>query len=137
MWADRHFNQSIAAHTGPVLVLQAKNNLLISGGEDGLLITWDGSFKQLSVTDLKLNPGINPCIRAVDINKIGCYIIGTKGSEILKLQKGEVSVLMHGHFSGELWGLCVSPNGTKFCYMWRGPDGASVDAEFAIVNSNL
>ncbi len=115
IWSDRHFSQSIAAHTGVVFVLQAKNNLLISGGEDGLLITWDSNFKQLSVTDLKkLNKTVNPCIRAVDLNKVGCYIIGTRSSEILKLQQGELSVLMHGHYSGELWGLCVSPNGTKF-----------------------
>eukprot|EP01022_Parablepharisma_sp_SALTPOND_P009431 TRINITY_DN1391_c0_g1_i1.p1 TRINITY_DN1391_c0_g1~~TRINITY_DN1391_c0_g1_i1.p1 ORF type:complete len:2151 (-),score=139.11 TRINITY_DN1391_c0_g1_i1:21-6473(-) len=114
VWNGRNCTQVISAHTKEVFVLQAKNNLLFSGSADGLLITWDSTFNQLSVLDMHTIDGVDPCIRAVDINKTGWYIIGTKGSEIVLHQKDKTTVLMHGHYSGELWGLCVSPNGTKF-----------------------
>jgi len=114
IWSDRTATKAIAAHTKEVYVLQAKNNLLISGGADGLLITWDSEFKQINTIDLHNITGVDPCIRAVDINKIGTYIVGTRQSQIVRFQKDKYDILMNGHYTEELWGLCVSPNGTKF-----------------------
>lgn len=116
VWTERTSTEVISAHTKEIYVLQAKNNLLISGGADGLVIIWDSSFAQVHTFNMAdVKDVINPCVRAVDVNKLGCMIIGTLGSEIIKhYNTGEATILMHGHYQEELWGLCVSPNGTRF-----------------------
>ena len=115
VWTDRTSTQVISAHKKEIYVLQAKNNLLVSGSADGFVITWDSNFNQISTFDMStIRNLISPCVRAVDINKLGCMIIGTLASEIVRYHNGEATVLMHGHYQEELWGLCVSPNGTRF-----------------------
>ena len=41
-------------------------------------------------------------------------LVGTRGSEIIEFVNGKSTILMHGHFEGELWGLAISPNSTIY-----------------------
>ena len=48
------------------------------------------------------------------MNSAGSFIIGTQHSEIIKIQQSNKVILMQGHYSGQLWGLCVSPKQELF-----------------------
>lgn len=114
IWEKNKVLQWIPAHQGPIFVLLAKNNILLSGGKDGKLISWNSDFQQISCVNITGSYSKNPSIRAVDINNAGAILIGTNEAEILKIYHDAQTTLVHGHFFGELWGLCVAPNGTKF-----------------------
>ena len=103
------------AHNGLVLTLLAKSNQLISGGEDGIIKIWDSNFKNTGSEDLTGFTKLPPAIRALDMNSAGSFIIGTQHSEIIKIQQSNKVILMQGHYSGQLWGLCVSPKEELFC----------------------
>lgn len=114
VWSGRNAGKRIPAHKSQVWTLLAKGNSLVSGGQDGVVITWDQNFKQLAQVDLAKITKFDPGIRAMDINSLGVYVFGTKGAEIIKLNKTTPQVVMRGHSAGEVWGLCASPNATKF-----------------------
>lgn len=102
------------AHKGMVLTLLAKSNQLISGGEDGIIKVWDSNFNNTGSEDLTGFTKLPPTIRAFDMNSAGSFIIGTQHSEIIKIQQSNKVILMQGHYSGQLWGLCVSPKQELF-----------------------
>ena len=114
VWNTGNVEKRITAHKGQVWILMAKENGVISGGEDGKLIAWTNEFKQLSSIDLAKVTRLNPGVRALDVNNSGVYVIGTKASEIIRIYQKKSTVLIRGHFEGEIWGLCVSPIGEKF-----------------------
>lgn len=53
-------------------------------------------------------------MRSVCCNPQGDILVGTRGSEIIEIKGSKSAVLMKGHFSNELWGLCVHPNQGSF-----------------------
>jgi len=114
VWGGSSVSQKVPAHKSQVWVLYAKGNILISGGQDGLLIVWGQGFKQQSTIDLSKATKMDPGIRALDVSSTGAYIIGTKGAEIIRIQDKKSNVLIRGHYNGEVWGLAVSPNAQKF-----------------------
>ena len=115
IWSDRTVTRVLGAHKGMIFAMLSKNNVLITGGQDGLVITWDSSFKQISTIDLNAMTGSEGCIvRAVDINSAGAYLIGTGRAEIIKVQQKKYAVLVSGHYQGELWGLCAAPDKATF-----------------------
>lgn len=114
VWNETEVLKKIPAHKSQVWVLMTKGNGLVSGGQDGILIVWSNEFKQLSSIDISKFASLDPGIRAIDVNAEGAYAIGTKGAEIVMVQQVRTSILVHGHFNGQLWGLCVSPNADRF-----------------------
>lgn len=114
VWSDRTAARVLPAHKGILFAMLSKNNLLVTGGQDGMVVTWDSTFKQISTIDLNELVGSECAVRAVDVNSAGAYLIGTAGSEIVRVQQKKHSVLVTGHSSGELWGLCASPNSDRF-----------------------
>lgn len=114
VWNETEVQKKISAHQSQVWVLMAKGNGLVSGGQDGILIVWSNEFKQLSSIDMGNFTSLDPGIRAVDVSDEGAYVIGTRGAEIVMVQQDRTAVLVHGHCSGQLWGLCVAPNGDRF-----------------------
>lgn len=113
-WNGREAVRVVPGHNGPIFSMMSKSNSLITAGQDGNIITWDNTLKQLSVismSDMLQSPS---CVRAVDVNNAGAYLVGTACSEIIKLQQGSAEMLVQGHFKGELWGLAACPNGEDF-----------------------
>ena len=114
LWSGRNSGKRVPAHAGMIWALLAKNNMLYSGGQDGILCSWTQAMEKAVIIDLNMEKYMNPGIRAIDLNNGNIFLVGTKGAEILQVHKDQGKIIMRGHFAGELWGLAVSPNAVKY-----------------------
>ena len=125
-------NRVIQAHNlnEPILCMKYKSGVLVTGGKDGLVKSWDSSFKEIgSAIDIsedldgdgKPDSGsLNVTITSVDLweNQI---LLSTKSSDIFYAllprstkDNLEMTRLATGHFKGELWGLATHPLREEF-----------------------
>jgi WD40 repeat protein len=91
--------------------------MLYSGGRDGLVKLWEARGSTLTlvkeIVNMEQISSFHPGIRNIDAFSDGNNIlIGTKGSELYKIQKSgqKPQMVLAGHFDGETWGLCCSPD---------------------------
>jgi len=124
--------QVVQAHTvnEPVLCLVSRNGILVTGGKDGVVKSWDSTFKEIGASldisedldgDGKADSGsLNVAITSVDVfdNRI---LVGTKGADVFDVEMPrstdkEVTMtrIVSGHSRGELWGLSVHPTRDEF-----------------------
>ena len=119
------------AHKGPVNVVSTnaaqvaniiRQSLVISGGEDGKIITWKFANNAMTlqqtydVTALTQYPAKIQSISSM----ANLILIGTKGGEI-RLLKGFIhsldqqnwSCLMQGHYDKEVWCLALNAKGNQ------------------------
>ncbi|CAM9330895.1 unnamed protein product, partial [Chrysoparadoxa australica] len=115
-------------HEGPIhamyLYTGAEGVVLVTGGKDGKVKTWDAELSALGEVDLNGRAYINNThVRSVCINDHSdCrkVLIGTAGSEILELtiatgiDVNGGTTLVSGHSKHYLWGLTVHPKKQLF-----------------------
>lgn len=134
IWNGRTVGKTVKAHEGQVWALKATEDTLYSGGSEGKIVIWNATLvrqSEESVVEKSLCPGI----RSIDISG-SSILIGTRGSEILELKRGNIESLMAGHFNGELWGLAVHPTepiaatcgGDKTVRIWHLEEGSMIMA---------
>lgn len=119
------------------VVVDAKNDRIITGGRDGFVNVWDrNSFKNLLTFNLnKEDPcgGLNS-VKALYITPripnmifVGCitsslFSINTATKQVSNLHTGHFGKLETADSSGEVWGLTVHP--TKPIYATTGEDSS-------------
>jgi len=115
VWSGNSVTKIIdKAHEGAInAMFSAKPyEKLLTGGNDGIIYSWNTKFEKMEVFKLKDNNLINsmmPKVRALS-EKDGRILIGTRGSEIIELVGKNPTVHIRGHFDGELWGLTTHPS---------------------------
>ena len=137
IWNDMTVENVIAGHEGKIFALMSKSNALMSAGEDGIIIIWDNSFNQVSTINLGEKLETKCAIRAMDLSNSGTYLIGTANAEVIRMEQEDYKVLVQGHSTGELWGLCTSPieeifitcGGDFLVRLWE-PTELKVEREF-------
>ena len=112
------FTKNVKAHKTALNSIYIKNNDkgFITGGGDGMILTWDSKIKIVSKFDIKIESikSLNPKIRSVCENENGNILIGTRGGEIIEIENEEPTVYIRGHWDKELWGLCAHPNKNQY-----------------------
>lgn len=109
----------IDAHDNkPVRVLYNLNNTLYSGGDDGKIKTWTYNNKiNQNVHVFCLKTAFPAGIRSLDIKNDRSLLLGTSGGEIHEVapdKEDSTNIIMQGHYTGELHGLAVNADTTKF-----------------------
>lgn len=107
--------------SGPVYTLYyyEKDNLLLSGGYDGIIIAFDnGKLNEKYRLDIaKLSQ--TPChagIRSLDTNEKGEMLVGIKGGDIMEINlksQTYVKTYMKSHSEAELWGVTINPTNSN------------------------
>ena len=90
---------------------------LYTGGADGVVNVWGEGLKKLQTINLKhenLFESQNFSVRAICEKNSSCFAIGIRGGEIVEFNNKKINVCVRGHFSGELWGLCVDKTQNVF-----------------------
>lgn len=119
LWKGKSISKRVEAHKEACNAIWTRTaeTGFITGGNDGLVIIWNGSFEQvntLNIKDTSINSYI-PKVRSVCENAAGTKIlVGTRGGEIIEFT-GKKSVMhLKSHCQDELWGLSCHPNEEQF-----------------------
>ena len=122
--AGTQFTKTIKAHTSSMnsLFIRENDNGFITGGSDGMVITWNKKYAKVSTISIKSEEirSLCPRVRSIDEDVNGNILIGTRGGEILEINGDTPVVYLRGHWDKELWGLCVHPQ--KDMYYTVGED---------------
>jgi len=126
----------------PVLSLYVPpdSGQLISGGKDGLIMTWGTNLKavgspvdvpDIAVTDKSTDVVVTSDCSIVSVHFLpGFMLVGTRGGQIIELvmdvggknrpETWKARTLMTSHASGELWGLDTHPHKGEFATAGEG-----------------
>jgi len=102
-----------ATQTGPVYSIVATSNGFVTGARDGTLRVWDRKLKQVNAVEIDSSAGIRSIYLKGDRAVVGtdrCQIFDVAG---FSSSGARASMLVTGHFDGELWGLDVNPRDTN------------------------
>ena len=113
-WDGQIASEPIPGHTKKISSMLAKSNMLLTAGEDGLIVVWNSSLTKISSIDVNKMLNKECVIRALDMNNLGVYLIGTADSNLITINQNEYHAWINGHSKEELWGLCTSPNKDQF-----------------------
>ena len=112
------FTKAYKAHKTALntLYIRSDDSGFITGGGDGIIISWNNKFKIISKIDIKKPEvhSLNPKIRSVCENENGNILVGTRGGEILEVEDEKPNVYLRGHWDKELWGLCAHPKKNQY-----------------------
>lgn len=82
LWTGRNATKSIKAHNGSCFVLYHKNNVLYSGGQDGIIKVYNNKLELKENYDMTKMTPFNPGVRSIDINSKNNLLIGLKGGDV-------------------------------------------------------
>ena len=142
LFKDRQLAKIVQAHGNNEAILsiyyRADMKHLMTGGKDGLVLTWDANLKAVGVafdiTDLAGDKTAD-CVMTSDSAivsvhaTLGYILVGTRGGQIIELEvASKVSspqtfksrVLMNSHASGELHGVAAHPSRGEFVSVGEG-----------------
>jgi outer membrane protein assembly factor BamB len=107
-WEGVNCTKTRKMHEGGIMAMAWVDGVIYSSGsKDNLLklSTYDGQ-----VTKTYQLPSYAKSIDAIN-NKI---VVGTKCGRIITIDGENTKEIMHGHWTGETWGLAVAPNGIVY-----------------------
>jgi hypothetical protein len=139
----RQLTQVVQAHgaADPVLSMWAvaEGRQLVTGGKDGLVITWDANLKavgapldmtDVAATDKKTDSVMSMDAAVVSVHRAGKFVlVGTRGGQVVELEVGgavsakealKARILVNSHSTGELWGLDTHPSKGEFVTAGEG-----------------
>lgn len=82
IWNGRNATKSIKAHNGSCYVLSQKNNMLYSGGQDGIIKIYNNKLELKESIDMTKMTSFNPGIRSIDFNSNNEILLGLKGGDV-------------------------------------------------------
>ena len=132
VWRGRKLEQVLKAHTGCVNCIWplGKGAGFLTGGNDGLIITWNADLTIASKINVATDCGIKPIlprVRSVCEDPKKSILLGTRSGEIIEVRKSGPRVLLQSHYDKELWGLAMHPKKAEFATLGQ-------DASFVIWN---
>jgi len=83
LWNGRNATRSIKAHNGSCFVLYHKNNMLYSGGQDGIIKIFNNKLDLKDNIDMTKMTSFNPGLRSIDINSSNSILVGLKGGDVI------------------------------------------------------
>jgi outer membrane protein assembly factor BamB len=107
-WEGVNCTKTRKMHEGGIMAMAWVDGVIYSSGsKDNLLklSTYDGQ-----VTKTYQLPSYAKSIDAIN-KKI---VVGTKCGRIITIDGENTKEIMHGHWTGETWGLAVAPNGIVY-----------------------
>ncbi len=116
------FSKSLKAHNGSINSIYVFKNEFLTGGNDGIILTWDMDLcikLKVSIINDTIN-SLCPKIRSVCINENNDILIGTRAGEVIEYSNETFNIIIRGHFDMELWALCMHPN--RDIYYTAGQD---------------
>jgi len=102
------------------LCLCKDGTVLLSGGADGKVLSWDASDgiikdNRFAADAVQLTNPFNdvqkltPAVRALDYSaNLDRILVGTSNCDVVEIADGEVEMLMDGH-AGDIWGVAFHP----------------------------
>lgn len=81
----RNATKSVKAHNGAVWTLFSKNNLLYSGGQDGIIKIYTNKFEVKESIDFSKITPFNPGVRSIDMDTANNMLVGTKGGDVIHI----------------------------------------------------
>ena len=120
LWANHKVSKAIKAHNGGIDSVFSSGNILVSGGRDGKICSWDSDLSQISCFSI---PGtsLDAAVRSIAMNSDSSRLVaGTRGGEIYELNIIDGSNIgdgprIHSHNKYEVWGLAVHPDNRTYC----------------------
>jgi WD40 repeat protein len=121
LWNGTSLSKRVEAHAGACYSLDFLDDIVASGGRDGVFKLWNESMtkclKEVTLQNAELSTDTHgfltqehPPINAIDIGKGRFTLIGTRKGEVLEVNRnGKIRVLLQGHTAGELWGVAMHP----------------------------
>ncbi len=82
LWTGRNATKSIKAHNGSCFALYSKNNMLYSGGQDGLIKIFNNKLELKDSIDMTKMTSFNPGIRSLDMSSSNSILVGLKGGDV-------------------------------------------------------
>jgi WD40 repeat protein len=119
MWNGRNVGKTHKQHADALWqIINIQNKTMImTGGNDGKIVTWDKTFTAKQVIDLTPMSKFPVGVRSLDyLDSAKTFLVGTRGAEIIEVNAAngaKIKTHIYGHFSGaqkaELWGCAVHP----------------------------
>jgi len=111
VWKGAEIEAVVRAHDETVNSLYVAGDVLVSGGKDAKINQWNGSFNRVKSLETKGRP-----VRSVFSPDGGNTVLaGLANADIVVLDpSNRETLLVEGHFYGELWALAVHPTNSTF-----------------------
>jgi WD40 repeat protein len=82
MWTGRNATKSIKSHNGSSYCLYYNNDLLYSGGQDGIIKVFNNKLEVNKTIDMAKITSFNPGVRSLDMNSGNNLLVGLKGGDV-------------------------------------------------------
>ena len=112
VWSGVEIEAIVKAHLSVVNALYVSAGFLLSGGKDGKINQWDGTFNRTRNVDTA-----GRAVRSLwaDLDATGSYLVGLGNADIITISSSDKETLLHeGHFEGELWALATHPSNSTY-----------------------
>ena len=121
IWNGRKLDRAIRAHELGITCIWSSAGGALTASKDGVIKQWTLNFEHVrSFTLAEADvPPLLGRLRSLDGllspagDFINCILAATASGEVYEIsaKTGSMTLVHEGHYSGQLWGLCVHPTG--------------------------
>lgn len=126
VWVGRKLDRVVRAHELGISAIWSGAGGLVTCSKDGMIKLWSSILEHVrsfSLSECDVPP-LSPKITSADAatmiiggrDTVTNLLVSTTGGEIFEIsaKSGAITLMQEGHYSGELWGLCVHPKDPDF-----------------------